>query len=360
MRKILYYILVFILMTTGVTACEKDDDLMFDEEFIIPTDTTLIVDTVFKSDTIFTNDTIIRPDTIIIGGDTIIKMDTIISCDTIVYKDTAIINKYSEDTLSYANIAITHYMDRVATSTAVQDADTYGKYLFQFQHSNSCVTIFDLEKKIIVGEVILPAVSDNHCNTVSFSNIFYNDTDEFPLLYVSGSTSGTYNHVQVYRVQHNAMFFTITKIQEIILPTASSINNLYWTGAVIDNTNNYMYVYANNYGAQIAKFKIPDFRYSEVTLTNKDIIERFSLPGFTHQQGACIRNDLMFVMDGVPACGDTNYLRIIDLKYKKDFKIINISELGYGNVEFESISEYDNGFILTAYSNRKIYSLKFN
>ena len=348
-------------MTTGVTACEKDDDLMFDEEFIIPTDTTLIVDTVFKSDTIFTNDTIIRPDTIIIGGDTIIKMDTIIRGDTIVYNDTSFINNiYPEDTLIYDNITLSFYMDRVVTtSKSVQDADTYGKFLFQFQHSNSRVSIFDLEKKKFIDEVTLPAVPDNHCNTVSFSRIFYHNTDDFPLLYVSGSTSGTYNHVQVYRVQHNAMNFIITKIQEIILPTASSKNNLYWTGAVIDNTNNFMYVYANNYGAQIAKFKIPDFRYSEVTLTDEDILDQFSLPGFTHQQGACIRNDKMFVMDGVPACGDTNYLRIIDLKEKKDFKKINISELGYGSIEFESISKYRNSFIVTANSNRKVYILKF-
>lgn len=111
-----------------------------------------------------------------------------------------------------------------------------------------------------------------HCNNVSFSRIFYNIEDVFPLIYVSGSQSGTYNNVQVYKIIHEGNLFSFNKVQEITLPECSSANNLYWTGTVMDNENNYMYIYTNSNGSQIAKFEIPDITQEEVSLTDDYIL----------------------------------------------------------------------------------------
>lgn len=241
----------------------------------------------------------------------------------------------------------------------LQDGDCYGDYYFQFKNFNKKILITNLKSKEFLGAVELTANSKNHCNTVSFSRLFYDKDDEFPLLYVSGSMDGKYNHVQVYRIQRMEYLFSFTKIQEITLPQCNQKNHLYWTGAAMDNENGFMYVYANDGGAHIAKFSIPDILQENVILTDEDILEQFSLPGFTHQQGAVIRNGLLYVMDGVPHSGDTNYLRIIDLVNKKDFEMINISALGYGNIEFESLSYYEDCFITASSGYLGVFSIHF-
>ncbi len=334
MRKLLLLFFILSICCSGVTACGSADDL--------------IEDLFIRTDTIFSNDTIIHTDTTFLNGDTIIHTDTIVKNDTLIHSDT----------LKRSEIIISYYMDQIEGSSRVQGADSYNKYLFQFQHANSKVFIYDIDEKKPLEFVNLPQIPKNHCNTVSFSNIFYEETDPFPLLYVSGSQTGSYNHVQVYRILRDTCNFSLTKIQEITLPVATKTNNLYWTGAVIDKTNNYMYIYANSNGAQIAKFNIPNIKNPEITLTDDNILEQFSLPSFTHQHSACIKDSFMYIMDGVPNWGDTNYLRIIDLKNKKDFRKINLTELGYGRVEFESVSTYNDGFILTTNNNSGIYSLK--
>lgn len=256
-------------------------------------------------------------------------------------------------------LRIEKYMPQDWGSSNLQAGDCYGDYFFQFENHNKRVFISNLKTKEFLGAVELVANSKNHCNNVSFSHVFYETNDEFPLLYVSGSQSGTYNNVQVYRVQRSDNTFSFTKVQEITLPKCSSENNLYWTGAVMDNENGVMYVYANSGGAQIAKFDIPDILQENVILTDEDILEQFSVPSFTHQQGAVIRNGLLYVMDGVPQRGDVNYMRIIDLVHKTDYDKINISAIGFGNIEFESISFYEDCFITASNSNRGVFSIHF-
>ena len=224
-------------------------------------------------------------------------------------------------------VRISKYMSNSAGGS-VQGADCNGDYLFQFQDHNAAVYIYNMAKKKLVASIELEPKSQNHCNNVSFSNVFYDLNDEFPLLYVSGSRSRSYNNVQVYRILRVNDKFSIEQIQEIILPKASKDNNLYWTGVIMDNEENCMYIYANTGTAQIAKLLIPDIYQSEVTITDDDIIEQYSIDKFTHQQGGVIKNGKMFVFDGVPAWGDINYLRIIDLINKNNLATINITDLG--------------------------------
>lgn len=250
-------------------------------------------------------------------------------------------------------LGISKYMNQSSSGTSVQGADCYGDYLFQFQHANAAVYVYNLKEKVFVGKIALKPNSNNHCNNVSFSNRFYEEDDEFPLLYVSGSQSGTYNQVQVYRIFRNDDVFSIEQVQEIILPESSPSNNLYWTGAIMDNDNGYMYIYGNHDGAQIAKFVIPNIYTPLITLRDSDVLEHFELSSFTHQQGAVIKGNYLYVFDGVPAWGDTNYLRIIDLKLRKDAFIINLTQKGF-KAEPEGSFFYNNE-LYCATNNSGIY-----
>lgn len=251
------------------------------------------------------------------------------SCDKDEYYIEDVINTDTEevfDIVGKIGIKISKYMNQ-SGGGYVQGADSYGVFLFQFHNANAAVNIYNLREKVFVETVEMIANKSNHCNNASFSRVFFNGIDEFPLLYVSGD-SGTYNHVQVYRITRVGTSFTFTQIQEIILPKATKENNLYWSGVVVDNDNNCMYIYANKNRAQIAKLNIPDINQEEVVLTDEDVLDIYTVEKFNHQQGAVINNGKMYVFDGVPQWGDTNYLRIIDLEKKVDFAKINITEKG--------------------------------
>lgn len=326
-------ILLFLFLTIATTCISCGDDL-FEEEII------------YQNDSIYyTNDSV--PSNNSNPGDTT-NTDTTHTDTT--KTDTIITNK------EYVSIQeITKYMNQ-SSSGSVQGADCYGDYLFQFQDKNAAVFVYNLKEKKYLGKVTLTPNNNNHCNNASFSRIFYQEGDEFPLIYVSGSGSGTYNQVQVYRITRKGSSFSIEQIQEIVLPKASTKNNLYWTGIILDNNSNYMYIYGNMNGAQIAKIHLPDIRQPLVTLSDEDILEQFTLDKFIHQQGANIKDGLLYIFDGVPAWGDTNYLRIIDLSGKKDIVKINIMEKGF-KVEPEGTFFY-NGELFCTTNNSGIYKFK--
>ncbi len=256
-----------------------------------------------------------------------------------------------------AGIKISKYMDQASGGVSVQGADCYGDFLFQFQHANAAVFIYDLNKKEFVSKVELKAKSQNHCNNVSFSRIFYEEGDEFPLLYVSGSQSGTYNQVQVYRIERLSQDFSIEQVQEIIFPQSSPDNNLYWTDVMIDQDSKYMYVSsaASDGGGKVSVFEVPEVSNDQKVLTDDDIIESFTVGKFTHHQGANIKDNIMFIFDGVPAWGDTNFLRIIDLGKKEDVAKINIMKKGF-TVEAEGAFFYK-GELFCATNNSGIFKV---
>ena len=99
--------------------------------------------------------------------------------------------------------------------------------------------------------------TDNYIENlfIRTDTIFNNDTFiHSDTTFLNGDTI-----IHIDRILKDTLNFSLTKIQEISLPVETQTNNLYWMGAVIDKTNNYMYIYANSNGAQIlAEFNIPD------------------------------------------------------------------------------------------------------
>lgn len=363
MRKFIFFLFTLSVVPFISVACDSENDGLV-EDVIIKVDTITVADTTFSpNDTIIVRDTIFSVDTIINNGDTIIKNGTIIKVDTIVKQDTIIKvdTVVNIDTLVFRPLDISLYMEQHHERGSFQAADCYNGYLFQFQDLNDSVFIYDLNNKRYLGSVTLPRNYSNHCNNVSFSRFFLYEGDLFPLLYVSGSGKGTYNQVQVYHITKESSSFTISKIQEIVLPTASSSNNLYWTNVVIDNDNGYLYVYANGDGkGQIAKFNIPNASVNQIKLKNEDILEQFTVSIFEHAQGGFIKDNILHVITGVPHWGDRTTLRMIDLKRKNDLYTYNISELGFPTIEFESLSSYKDGMVSAANGNmgQGIYYIK--
>lgn len=266
----------------------------------------------------------------------------------------------SQDSLQETDkigLKIEKYMDQNSPGVSLQGAASYGDYLFQFENYNANVYIYNLRTKEFIEKVSLTKNSNNHCNNASFSNIFYEEDDEFPLLYVSGGIVSTYNHIQVYRILLFDNRFTFEKIQEIEFPKATDENKMHSTQAVLDDY--YMYVLTKGKDQTfISKFEIPDYKTTSITLAEEDILEQVEVKDFIHKQGAIIRNGFLYILYGVPAWGDTNYLRIIDLSNYEDTFVYNLSELGFRQ-EFEGLSFYNESLIVTTNSNAGIFIFHF-
>lgn len=256
------------------------------------------------------------------------------------------IESYNIDTLftdSVPQVSISgfsKYMNQTGGGN-VQGAAAYGDYLFQFQDHNAAVLIYNLAKKCFIKKITLTPNNNNHCNQASFSDIFYEEKDIFPLLYVSGSSQGTYSHVQVYRITFEEDSIEIGQIQEIILPKKTNDNWVSYTCSIIDNENHYLYAYASNASTRIIKFNIPDFHQETVKLYDNDILDFTLLEHIDHQQGGIIRNGIFYMIFGVPGWGDTVWLRLFNLETKTEIARYNLSEKDFKG-EPESIFFYNN------------------
>lgn len=288
----------------------------------------------------------------------LISTSILSSCQTEDFMEEIQLGQDSIPEVDDVAIKIEKYMKQ-NSSGSVQGASCYGDYLFQFQDHNANVYIYNLKNKTFIEKVPMEPVSLNHCNNVSFSNIFYEKEDEFPLLYVSGSGSGTYNQAQVYRIFHNDNNFSFEKVQNITFPRGNDTNHMFWTQVMIDNDEGYMYVLSKSLKKDdtfISKFIIPSIENPNVYFIDDDIIEQFEVTNSVHKQGAVIHNGFLYIMYGVPQWGDTNYFRIIDLINKEDYMTINISEMGF-NQEFEGLTVF-NDMLIAPTNGPGIFSIK--
>lgn len=248
------------------------------------------------------------------------------------------------------------YMDHGGVKTSMQGGDVYNSYFFQFQDKNAHVYVYDLEKKNLLQTIDMTPVGLNHCNNASFSRIFYDSQDEFPLLYVSNGNISSYNHVQVYRITKSDSLFSIDKVQEFVLPDATKENYLYATDVVIDNYSNYMYVTSKGETnmietGRVCKYDIPDPHRENIFAFNETcIIDSFYMPRLEHHQGALIVGNKMYIVAGVPQWGTPPELVVVDLEKRALSQRIDLRDYGY-NIEPEAIFLYKDTMYIS--SNRR-------
>ena len=244
------------------------------------------------------------------------------------------------------------YMSHQGISVNLQGGDVYNDFYFQFQDKNANLYVYDVKEKSLAYAISMEAESINHCNNASFSRIFYEEGDEYPLIYVSNSNTPSYNHVQVYRITSIKGSLGVEKVQEIVLPEANETNNLFATDVIMDNYNGYMYVASKGIVIEdeigrLIKFRIPDPHNKVVCLTEADILDSFKMPFFRCRQGATIVGNKMFFVAGVPHWGFNPEFLIIDLEKKVPIYIANLKDFGY-NKEPESVFLYKGNIFISS------------
>ena len=275
-----------------------------------------------------------------------------------------------------------------------QDGAIYGKYLFRFQH-NGNARVYDLgtldkENGILecVGDFVLDRAADicPHSNSVSFGNEFYEEGDEFPLLY-----SNIYNNYAksdnslkgvccVYRIFRDGDGFSSKLVQLIEVGFVNDAtlwkmsedeeSKRPYGNFAVDAERSLYYGFVMREAAEGTRyfaFRLPKGRDGEldstfgvrrVTLFEKDIIEYFDVEHHKFVQGACIHGTKVYSLEGFTDSKENPpAIRIVDTVLKKQEVYINLVELGY-TVEPELVDFY-NGACYYADVRGNLYTVDF-
>lgn len=174
-----------------------------------------------------------------------------------------------------------------------QSMAIFGNYMFLL-NSDGAGFVVDMTEKNVVGTLTMPSIANNHQNAAQFSAIFYDNTDEFPLLFVSHKDSNTeYAEVLIYRILRNNSLFSVTKVNTITWRHVA-----YGGSVIVDNSGRMLnfvtylnggYNVAENNPVIVASFKLPTdsqiLSGEQIVITDDDIISCFTIDHVTLQDG---------------------------------------------------------------------------
>ena len=247
-----------------------------------------------------------------------------------------------------------------------QDGAVFSDFLFRFNASGdySVYNLKNLDFSMDNGDVA-PIYSGKldrfseivpHSNATFFGSNYYEDGDEFPILY-----SNLYNNyandetknalLLCYRVKRDGSDFTTSLIGEIKIGFKDERN--FWRSSigedvrpygnfVSDKNSSKLYAFVMIDKENITRyfsFNMPDINKGEmnevlgiksITLNKSDIIECFDAPYHRYIQGGCLKENNIYSTEGfsndavqIPA------IRIISTEGKEQIKYVNLPEYGY-------------------------------
>lgn len=217
-----------------------------------------------------------------------------------------------------------HYKNKSAQGMTI-----YEDYAYLFNDGGLC-RMLNLKSGKIEGELMLEcSAKDTHVNNACFSRQYVSDSS-IPTLYITEFYGKRRCFVEVINSGKSILVQTIElKNQEGRNPFVRD-----W---IVDNKEKMLYAVireANNDNTNvIKKFALPPLSNTkEVLLTEKDVIDEFSVSFVNGVQGGKIRGRYMYISTGFsPLHGEGDYfdraIKVIDLKRKKLVRSIDLSKV---------------------------------
>lgn len=220
-----------------------------------------------------------------------------------------------------------------------QGGDCWGDFFFQFTNNNESVRVYNLAEQKLIQEFKLKNedrgfVSNCHCNSVCFGPYFYDDNDEFPLLYVStGYSCDGYSGALVYRITKSDELFAISLVQTLRFPALE----VSWTEFIPIEGACFVC-----YSDLVYKMNMPSVHDGNVIIDgSKGAIELFRFPSRPKEmrgssnQGRMYHNGKILFPSGIPP-GEQSVLVVLDMKTRTYEHVFSLPELGL-HYEAESI-----------------------
>lgn len=155
----------------------------------------------------------------------------------------------------------THIFTMTGSNLTSQDAEIYGDYYFVACSKTEQIRVYSLYNNSHIADI---PIAVHHGAGCQFSNEFYEEYDELPLLYVGGGVSNNANLISVIRIVPSDDGWTA----EVIRTLSISGTNGYWLAPSIDAKNNILYTYGysiNSYTDTSASAKLLQFDLDVLT-----------------------------------------------------------------------------------------------
>lgn len=270
-----------------------------------------------------------------------------------------------------------------------QDGAIFGGYLFRLDGKGFCsvyrieelaksalpVSTFYLEK----ADIIAP-----HSNSVAFGNEFFDEEDEFPLLYTN-----IYNNYAkaedrmkgvtcVYRLQRNGSDFCTTLVQLIGIGfceddiwKSSEEDFRPYGNFAIDREKSLYYAFTMRDADQITRYfafplpKVTDGVYDEkfgvrrAVLKKEDILHHFDCEYHRFMQGACLHDGKIYSLEGFTTETPTALpaLRIIDPEKRGQACFVDFPACGL--TREPELIDFEDGICYYADQDGHLYELIF-
>ena len=272
-----------------------------------------------------------------------------------------------------------------------QSSAAYGKYLFLVKDKLATVYMYNLQTKRVVAICNMTAHNETisassssvlyHCNQSTFGTFKYDESDPFPLLYISQRAPSSTGRcfVTVFRLlptmnsagtEYNIL--KMEQVQTIYLPKSTFSNAMGNANFTIDPQTGYCYTYsrnnttsASNYlNCRISKFAPVKLSAEEVYLNDADILDSYEIFELNstknisamNMQGGFIWNNKLYISQGYLSCNFI-YLRIVDLKNRKLINDIDLLGDGFP-IEPEGFFRYGNDVMMSC-NGSPIYKFYF-
>ncbi len=277
-----------------------------------------------------------------------------------------------------------------------QDGAINGGYLFSLDHRGIC-TVYEIksleqteggaaepfaEFTLDKTDTIAP-----HSNSVMFGNEYYDEKDEFPLLYTNiyNNYAGCDDKLKgvclVYRIQRNDRDFKSDLVQ-IIRIGFTEDENLWksegekqdvrpYGNFAIDKDRGLLYAFTmrdNTNTTRYFSFNLPKvtdgeicekYNVKQVILNASDIREYFDCDYHHYVQGACCHDGKIYSLEGFTNSPENPpVIRVIDTKLKKEILFKEFADFGT-NIEPEMI-DFENDVCYYTTNSGDVYKLFFD
>ncbi|MBR5528127.1 MAG: hypothetical protein IKV97_03920 [Clostridia bacterium] len=253
-------------------------------------------------------------------------------------------------------------LQRIAKTIGGQDGAVWGGYLFRFDTEGGC-HVFETEKlkteecvdEISFFQLDRSDILKPHSNAVMFGGEYFEQGDEFPLLYTNiyNSYSSCEDKKEgvcaVYRIERDGKSFSSTLAQ--VIKIGFTDNYDYWRSCdsdvrpygnfVLDRENGVYYGFTMRdkpHTSRYFSFELPklsdgnpdaEYGVNTVTLGIDSIKDMFDCEYHNYIQGACFHDGKIYSLEGFESEDIRPALRIIDTKNKCMEKYIDLWGMGY-------------------------------
>lgn len=244
-------------------------------------------------------------------------------------------------------------------SSVGQDGAQYNGVLFRFS-ANNTFSVIQLPDGNVLGSGSMNGTDVPHCNSVFFSNEFYSENDDYPIIYVNGynGTDGNgnrlaYGQLYAYRIIVNNGNYSAELLQKIDC-SALDLGG-YGNFAFNPEDNEVVLIDYHNTGQNFYYcFARPDLNESVKQISAADITESFNdTNGTPSMQGCTLDNGNIYITYGGINNGQ---LAVISLEKQKRVSYLSLVE---GGLTFEpEYADIYEGYLLIGGS--IVYKMLFN